>query len=78
MKSENFTKDPKEILQETGREKLINRREALNKAGVYALSAATMMILMKSQAKAQTSMNMPVVNMKPISSGQEWKRTNRP
>lgn len=35
--------------------KLINRREALTKASCIALSATTMMILMKSQpAKAQS------------------------
>ncbi|NEW83230.1 MAG: hypothetical protein GZ094_12795 [Mariniphaga sp.] len=34
-------------------EKLVNRREALSKTGCLVLSAATMMILMKSQpAKA--------------------------
>ncbi len=33
----------------------IDRRKALKKAGYYALSTATLMILMKSQAKAQSS-----------------------
>jgi len=37
-------------------EKLITRREALTKTSCIALSAATMMVLMKSQpAKAQSS-----------------------
>jgi hypothetical protein len=36
--------------------KLINRREALTKASCIALSATTMMVLMKSQpAKAQSA-----------------------
>jgi len=37
----------------------IGRREALKKAGYYALTTSTMLILMKSQAKAQSSPPMP-------------------
>jgi len=33
----------------------LDRREALKKAGYYMLSTATMMVLMNTQAKAQTS-----------------------
>lgn len=33
----------------------INRRKALKKAGFYALSAASLMVLMNTQAKAQSS-----------------------
>jgi len=37
----------------------IDRRAALKKAGYYALSTATLLVLMKSQAKAQTSPAAP-------------------
>jgi len=33
----------------------INRRKALKKAGFYALSAASLMVIMNTQAKAQSS-----------------------
>jgi hypothetical protein len=33
----------------------IDRREAIKRAGYYVLSTATLMVLMNSQAKAQTS-----------------------
>jgi hypothetical protein len=48
MKSKNKIKP-------SGDPSLINRREALRKAGYYALSTATLMVLMRSQAKAQVS-----------------------
>ena len=60
-------------------EKLMDRRELLNKAGMYALSAATMMILMKSPAKAQTSTG-PAKNtyIAPTDGRKEvWQRTTR-
>jgi len=37
----------------------IDRRTALKKVGYYALSTATLMVLMQSQAKAQTSPTAP-------------------
>lgn len=55
---------------------LINRREALTKAGYLSLSAATMMILMKSQPAKAASTAPEVVNS-PSSSGETWVRTSR-
>ncbi len=58
-------------------EKLMGRREILSKAGWYALSTATMMVLMKSQpAKAQSpQINMPAPNIAPNT--EVWRRTTR-
>ena len=59
----------------SGSEKLMDRREVLSKVGLYALSTATMMVLMKSQAKATSS--MPALPTPTPPPGQEWKRTTR-
>jgi len=76
MKPEDFSKAKKESFQSAGNQKLIGRREVLNKAGWLALSAATMMVLMKSQpAKAASA--LPAMPNPPSTSGQEWRRTNR-
>jgi len=37
----------------------LSRRKALKKAGYYALSASTMLVLMNTQVKAQSSPPMP-------------------
>jgi len=37
----------------------IDRRSALKKAGYYALSTATLLVVLKSQAKAQSSPAAP-------------------
>jgi len=65
-------------------EKLLSRRGALTKAGCLTLSAATMMILMKSQpAKAQSPAPAPVdqsTMAKPntvVSTDEAWQRTTR-
>jgi len=42
-------------------EKQNGRREAIRKGGFYLLSASTLMILLESQAKAQTSPASPPV-----------------
>ena len=76
MKPKNDLKVKNERFQSIDNKKLIGRREVLNKAGWYALSAATMMVLMKSQpAKAASS--LPALPNPPSTSGQEWRRTNR-
>jgi len=77
MKTEDCSKVNKDNSQPNSGEKLMGRREVLNKAGWYALSAATMMVLLKSQpAKAQSSqLNMPAPNIAP--SSERWERTTR-
>jgi hypothetical protein len=76
MKPEDCSQAKNDKVQSTDNKKLIDRREALNKAGWYALSAATMMVLMKSQpAKAASA--LPAMPNPPSTSGQEWRRTNR-
>jgi hypothetical protein len=76
MKPEDYSKAKNDMVKSTDNKKLIDRREALNKAGWVALSAATMMVLMKSQpAKAASS--LPALPNPPSTSGQEWRRTNR-
>ena len=57
-------------------EKLVNRREVLSKTSCLVLSAATMMILMKSQAKALASTPMAPTAM-PKPAGSTWQRTTR-
>ena len=76
MKPEEYLKAKNERFQSTNNNKPINRREAFNKAGLYALTAATMMVLMKSQpAKAASA--LPAMPSPSTPSGQEWRRTNR-
>ena len=75
MKPEDYSKDKKPMRQSAGNSKLISRREVLNKAGLYALSAATMMVLMKSQPAKATSA-LPAAPSS-SDSGKEWRRTNR-
>jgi hypothetical protein len=76
MKPEDYTKAKNDRSQSTDNKKLIDRREAFNKAGWYALSAATMMVLLKSQpAKAASA--LPAMPNPPSTSGQEWRRTTR-
>ena len=76
MKPDDYSRVKNDKVQSTDNKKLIDRREAFNKAGWYALSAATMMVLMKSQpAKAASA--LPAMPNPPSTSGQEWRRTNR-
>lgn len=60
-------------------EKLISRRGALTKAGCLTLSAATMMILMKSQhAKAaSTDQSLMAAPNTSTSVNESWSRTTR-
>jgi len=76
MKTEDCSKVKKDNINLDGSEKLMGRRELLNKAGWYALSATTMMVLLKSQpAKAQSLNAMPAPNVAPT--GEVWQRTTR-
>jgi len=77
MKTEDFSNSNNDNCQPEISDKLMGRRELLNKAGWYALSATTMMVLLKSQpAKAQSSqLNMPAPNISP--SSERWERTTR-
>ena len=83
MKTKDCSKAKNEVCQPEDNEKLMSRREALNKAGLYALSTATMMVLMKSQAKAETSYSgkgrpAPNVYIAPSDGKKEtWQRTTR-
>lgn len=75
MKKEDCSKAKKDISQPENNEKIMSRREVLNKAGLYALSTATMMVLLKSQAKAGTSgISRPAQNVAPDAG---WQRTTR-
>ena len=81
MKTKDCSKAKNENCQLEDKEKLMSRREVLNKAGLYALSTATMMVLLKSQAKAGTSGTSrpaPNVYIAPSSgSTEKWQRTKR-
>jgi len=75
MKTEDCSKEIIDICQPESSEKLMGRREVLNKVGLYALSTATMMVLLKSQpAKAQSLNAMPAPNVAP---NEGWQRTTR-
>ena len=76
MKTEDCSNIKNENSQPESPEKLMGRRELLNKAGMYALSATTMMVLLKSQpAKAQSLRAMPAPNKTPET--EIWQRTKR-
>jgi len=76
MKTEDSSKINNDNCPFENSEKLMGRRELLNKAGWYALSATTMMVLLKSQpAKAQSLNAMPAPNVAP--SSEVWQRTTR-
>ncbi len=77
MKTEDCSTENIEIFPPESGEKLMGRRELLNKAGIYALSAATMVVLLKSQpAKAQSARPMAPTAM-PKPEGSTWQRTTR-
>jgi len=76
MKTEDSSKINNDNCPFENSEKLMGRRELLNKAGWYALSATTMMVLLKSQpAKAQSP--LPAANIAPRKDGEVWQRTTR-
>ena len=75
MKTKDCSNAKNEICQPEDNEKLMSRREALNKAGLYALSTATMMVLLKSHAKASGS--LPALPTAPEKPGETWQRTKR-
>ncbi|HEY3388438.1 MAG TPA: hypothetical protein VGK38_02630 [Prolixibacteraceae bacterium] len=65
--------------EKVNHEDKLNRRELLTKAGCLTLSAATMMILMKSQPAKAASVNQSVM-AKPntdTSATTDWTRTTR-
>jgi len=56
----------------------MGRRELLNRAGMYALSTATMMVLMKSAKASTMSSSMPTApTAVPPPTGSTWQRTTR-
>ena len=77
MKTEDCSNTKDDNSQPESCEKLMGRRELLNKAGLYALSTATMMVLMKSQAKAEGSLRPAAPTAVPPPTGSTWQRTTR-
>ena len=79
MKPEDSSKPKKIRRKATDNKTLMTRREVINKAGIYALSAATMMILLKTKTKGATlSMGGPEkLTASPPPSSEQWKRTTR-
>jgi len=76
MKTEDCSTTLNDNSQPESNANLMGRREVLNKAGIYALSAATMMVLLKSQAKAANSA-LPAMPTVPVKPGETWQRTTR-
>ncbi|NEW83229.1 MAG: hypothetical protein GZ094_12790 [Mariniphaga sp.] len=78
MKTEDYSATIKDNIQPESSEKLMGRREVISKAGLFALSATTMMVLMKSQPAMATS-NRPEINtyIAPPDQNQTWQRTTR-
>lgn len=76
MKTEDCSDTKNDNSQPEGNEKLMGRREALNKVTLTALSTATMMVLMKSAKAATTSMPTAPTAIPPPA-GSTWQRTTR-
>ncbi len=75
----NLYMESKEITSDLN-EEMLNRREVLTKAGCLTLSAATMMILIKSQpAKGASTNGTGVVNQSTMAkpTDETWVRTVR-
>jgi hypothetical protein len=78
MKTKDCSKKDSNNSHSEHSENLMNRREALNKAGLYALSATTMMVLLKSQSAKAQSAPAPNVYIAPKDGTTEtWQRTTR-
>lgn len=77
MKTEDSSKVNNDNSQPENSEILMDRREVLSKAGWYALSAATMMVLMKSQPAKANSYTPTAPTAVPPPSGSTWQRTTR-
>lgn len=78
MKPKKTANSENKLPQSAGSERLIGRREVITKAGWYALSAATMMVLLKSQpAKAQSPITTPRKNNASTDQTGTWTRTTR-
>ena len=76
MKKEDYSNTKNDNSQPENIEKLMGRREALNKVTLTALSTATMMILMKS-AKASVASMPTAPTAIPPPTGSTWQRTTR-
>jgi len=78
MKTEDCSKENIDICQPESSEKLMGRREVLNKVGLYALSTATMMVLLKSQPAKAASGSLPMApTAMPKPAESTWQRTQR-
>lgn len=77
MKTEDCSTENIEICLPESSEKQINRREALNKVALTALSTATMMVLMKSQPAKANSFAPTAPTAIPPPAGSTWQRTTR-
>jgi len=78
MKTEDFSKSNNDNCQPEIIENLMGRREVISKAGLFALSAATMMVLLKSQPAMAQSNPAPNVYIAPTDGRTEvWQRTTR-
>ena len=76
MKTEDCSNAINDNSQPEISKKLMGRREVISKAGLIALSATTMMVLLKSQpAMAQSLPATPTAVPPP--SGSTWQRTTR-
>ena len=77
MKTKDSSKEQNKLSETDGSTKGLTRRELLNKAGLVALTAATTMIVMKSQGQPSTS----ATAIKPADPGTNvggsWHRTTR-
>jgi len=73
MKSDNELQDN----TNDNNDKKINRREALTRAGCLTLSAATMMVLMKSQPAKAASANQALMAKPNTAPTEVWQRTTR-
>jgi len=78
MKTEDCSNSNSDNCQPEISEKLMGRREVISKAGLFALSAATMMVLLKSQPAMAQSNPAPNVYIAPTDGRTEvWQRTTR-
>ena len=77
MKTKDCSKEKIDISQPESSEKLMGRREVISKAGLFALSATTMMVLLKSQPAKANSLAPAAPTAMPKPEGSTWQRTTR-
>ena len=78
MKTDNNSNAKSDKSQPENSEKLMGRREVISKAGLFALSAATMMVLLKSQPAKAASGDLPMApTAMPKPPESSWQRTTR-